>query len=335
MPRTVETMRAAFLEGAHTIEVRDAPVPEPAPGEVRLRVRYCGICGSDLSLYKTGALAGPNVVLGHEISAVVDVDPEGRWEPGTRVTPFPARGCGKCLWCREGHPRYCVEPPFETWGGFAEFAVYPSSGLLPIPSKLDDRLAAVAEPFGVALRGVEIAEPKPGDLTYVSGLGSIGLLTVGALVAAGCRVVGADPRPDRRALGLELGCEATFDNTKEDPFGTTLAFDPHGPRAAFECSGVPDSLQQVIEACGYLGVIGILGIPMAPVFLLRMALKEQRAFSISGPSMDSMRQAQRLLVERPLIGRVVTDVVALEATDAAFAALESGEGGIKVLVQPG
>jgi threonine dehydrogenase-like Zn-dependent dehydrogenase len=327
-------MRAAFFEAAQTITVREVPMPEPGPGEVRLKVRYCGICGSDLTVYKTGALAGPDVVLGHEISAVVDLDPEERWAQGTRVAPFPSRGCGECMWCREGHPRYCVNPPYERWGGYAEFTVYPSENLIPIPDDLDDRAAAAAEPFGVALRAVGQASPPPGDLAYVSGLGPIGLFSVAGLVAEGCRVIGADPRPERRELGLELGCEQTFDPTAEDPVSRVQAFDPHGPRIAFECSGAPESLQQVFDACGYQGVVGILGVPMAPILLLRMFVKEQWAFSLSGPSRESMERALRLLGERPHIARVVTGTVPLEETARAFGRLTAGDGGVKVLVAP-
>jgi threonine dehydrogenase-like Zn-dependent dehydrogenase len=330
----VPRMRAAFFEAARTITVREVPIPEPGPGEVRLKVRYCGICGSDLSVYKTGALAGPEVVLGHEIAAVVDLDPEGRWPQGTRVAPFPSRGCGECMWCREGHPRYCENPPYERWGGFAEFAVYPSENLIPIPENLDDRAAAAAEPFGVALRAVDLASPAPGDVAYVSGLGPIGLFSVAGLVAEGCRVIGADPRAERRELGLELGCEQAFDPTSEDPVSRTLSFDPHGPRIAFECSGAPESLQQIFDACGYQGAVGILGVPMAPVLLLRMFVKEQRAFSLSGPSRDSMERALRLLGERPHIARVITGTVPLEETDQAFRRLAAGDGGVKVLVAP-
>ncbi len=327
-------MRAAFFEGAQTIRVREVPVPEPGPGEVRLKVRYCGICGSDLTVYKTGALAGPNVVLGHEISALVDHDPEGKWAHGIRVVPFPSRGCGECMWCREGHPRYCVNPPFERWGGFAEYATYPSGNLIPIGDDLDDTIAAAAEPFGVALRAVAMAAPKPGDFGYVSGLGPIGLFSVAGLVAEGCRVVGADPRRERRDLGLELGCEETFDPTAEDPVSQTLSLDPHGPRIAFECSGAPDSLQQVFDTCGYQGVVGILGVPMAPTLLLRMFVKEQRAFSLSGPSRESMERALGLLAKRPEIGKVITGTVPLDETDQAFRRLIAGNGGVKVLVAP-
>jgi len=329
------TMRAAFFDRARSMVVREVPVPMPGPDEVRLRVQYCGICGSDVSLYKTGALAGPDVVLGHEVSATVDLDPAGRLRPGSRVTPFPARGCGTCVFCRDGHWRFCLDPPAGVGGGFAEFTVYPARNLIPVPAGLDDRRAAAAEPLGVALRGVELAAPSPDDLAYVSGLGSIGLFTVAGLVQAGCRVVGADPNPDRRAAAEALGAEAAFDNAVHDPVATTLSFDPRGPRVAFECAGVPESLQDVFEVCGPLGVVGILGIPMAPVLLLRMTIKEQRAFSISGPSPDSMRRALDLLRERPEVGDVVTGTVPLEGLGTAMESLAEGRGGIKVLVDPG
>lgn len=331
------TMRAAFFEGYQRITVRDAPRPDPAPGEVRLKVRYSGICGSDVTCYKTGALAGPDVILGHEISAVVDLDPGGAWQPGTRITVFPSgTGCGECVWCREEKYRYCLNPPDrQPGGGFAEYTTVPARDLVAVPDQVDDLTAAAAEPLGVSLRAVELADPNPGDLAYVSGLGSVGLFAVSGLAAAGCRVVGADPREDRRHLGLELGCDEVFDPTAQDPVSITIALDPRGPRVAFECAGVPESLQQVFDACGPGGIVGILGIPMAPVFLLRMTLKEQRAFSIQGPTRHSMRRALDLMQERPELSKVITHIVPLEQADEAFARLVAGDGGVKVLLEPG
>jgi L-idonate 5-dehydrogenase len=335
--RAADSMRAAFFEALRTVAVRPAPLPEPGPGQVRLKVRYCGICGSDLSLYKTGVFSGPDVVLGHEVSAVVDVDPSGSWTRGTRVTAYPqGHGCGACVWCLEGKPRYCLNPPADTHGGgFAEYMVVSRDVLLPIPEDVDDRAAAVTEPLGVALRGVGLAGPHPGDLAYVSGLGPVGQFSVAGLAAAGCVVVGADPRADRREIALALGAEEVLDPKAEDPPGALRAIDPHGPRVAFECAGVPDSLQQIFDACGHGGMVGILGIPMAPVFLLRMTLKEQRAFSIQGPTIESMREALGLLRERPGIAAAITGTVPLEGANDAFAALADGGGGCKVLVEPG
>jgi threonine dehydrogenase-like Zn-dependent dehydrogenase len=330
-------MRAAFFEGPRTITVREGPAPEPGPGEVRLRVRYCGVCGSDVSLYKTGALAGPGVVLGHEISAAVDLDPSGRWPRGARVVVFPGRGCGRCVWCREGKFRYCLDPPDggTYGGGFAELVSVPSGQLVGVPDEVDDRAAALAEPLAVALRAVALAGAGSGDLAYVSGLGPIGLLAAVALREAGCRVVGADPREERRALGAHLGCQAVLDPSREDPVAATTALDPHGPRVVLECAGVPESLQQAIDVCGPGGVVGILGVPMGPVSLLRMMLRELRAFSIQGPSVEALEAALRLLPRRPELLQVVTDVVALAELPAALERLAGGDArSVKVLVAP-
>jgi len=328
-------MRAAFFEAANTITVREAPDPEPTPGNVRLKVAYCGICGSDLTVFKTGALAGPDVVLGHELSATVDLDPGGGWEPGTRVTVFPARGCGDCKWCRAGYPRYCLTPPYGEWGGYAEYTVFPANNLIRLPDALDDRVAALAEPLGVGLRAVALADPHEGDLAYVSGLGPIGLFTVAGLISAGCRVVGADPREDRCEIAMKLGVWEAFDPTARDPHTTLFAMDPRGPRVAFEASGAPDSLQKVVDSCGPGGVVGVLGVPMAPVFLLRMFVMELRAFSLAGPSRESMGRALQLLQERAEIAEVITGTVPLSGTEEAFRRLVAGDGGVKVLVQPG
>src|SRR2546426_8975801 len=186
-------MRAVFFDGVRSLTVREAELPEPGPGQVRVRVRACGICGSDLTVYKTGVLSGPGVILGHEVAGVVDLDPSGELDAGTRVAPFPRGiGCGECVWCAEGRFRYCVNPPPNRYGGgFAEYMVVDGADLLPIPKGVDGATAAVAEPLGVSLRGVALAAPQPGDLAYVQGLGPIGLFAVAGLTAAGCRVVGA------------------------------------------------------------------------------------------------------------------------------------------------
>jgi threonine dehydrogenase-like Zn-dependent dehydrogenase len=328
-------MRAAFFEGFRDINVRSTAIPEPRPGEVRIKVIYCAICGSDVSLFKTGMLAGPDQILGHEIVGVVDLDPSNRWPIDARVVAYPVRGCGRCLWCTEGEPRYCLEPP-GSWGGLAEYVCYPSQHLISVPDDLDDQSAALAEPLGVALRAVDLAAAKRGDLALVLGLGSLGCLSVAGLAAAGCRVIGADVRDDRRGLGLEVGCTDVFDPDAEDPFWKGLSFDPHGPRIVFECSGAPQALQQAINACGHGGVVGVLGIPFEPTVIIPavFSVKEQRAFSISGPSIESMRRALELLEERPQTAKIVTGTVALDDAPSAFAALAEGTGGVKVLVGP-
>jgi threonine dehydrogenase-like Zn-dependent dehydrogenase len=328
-------MRAAFFAGMGTMTVRDVDPGEPEPSDARIRVHYCGICGSDVSLFKTGILSGPDQVLGHEVSGVVEEDRTGRIEPGTRVVAWPARGCGRCVWCKDGHPRYCLEPP-EWRGAYAELWDVPAEYVIPVPDDLDDSMASLAEPLGVGLRAISLAGVRKGDLAYVSGLGAIGSLVVSGLLDRGARVIGADVREDRRKLGEDLGCEIVFDPTAEDPWWRTLAVDPHGPGFAFECSGAATAVQTAFNVCGHLGTVVLLGIPFEPAFFLSavMSVKEQRALSVSGPSMDSMREALELLRRRPQTARVVTGEVPLEATQQAMQDLVNGHGGVKVLVNP-
>lgn len=327
-------MRALFFPRAGRLEVRQVPVPQPAAGEALIRIRVCGICGSDLSVFETGALAGPDTVLGHEIVAEVVEDPTGTWSAGTRVVVYPPRGCGECYWCRRGEPRHCERPPGQRWGGFAEYATFPAAHLLAVPDSLADEAAVLADPLGVALRARAIASPEPGDVAYVNGLGAIGLCSVSALVAAGCVVVAGDPVEERRLHAARLGAEATLDPTREDVYDFTRRLHPAGARIAFECSGVPEGLQEIFDAGGPGATIGILGIPKAPVLLLRMTVREQRAFSIAGPTMDSMGEALAHVGATPELAEIVTGRVGLGDAQQAMGKLARATGGVKVLVDP-
>jgi threonine dehydrogenase-like Zn-dependent dehydrogenase len=328
-------MRAAFFEDAMTMTVRETDPPEPGPEDAVVRVHYCGICGSDLSLYKSGLLSGPDKVLGHEVSGAVEEDRSGRFEPGTRVVAWPARGCGECVWCKEDHPRYCLSPP-EWPGAYAEQWVIGSKYLIQVPDELADAPASLAEPLGVGLRAIDLAGVREGDLAYVSGLGGIGLLVVAGLVDRGARVIGADPRADRRELGEAFGCELAFDPTAEDPWWRTLAVDLHGPAFAFECSGAGTAVQTAFNVCGHGGTVALLGIPFEPAVFIPavMSVKDQRALAVSGPSMDSMRAALDLLQRRPDTARVITEEAPLDQIQRAIHDLAHGLDGVKTLVDP-
>jgi (R,R)-butanediol dehydrogenase/meso-butanediol dehydrogenase/diacetyl reductase len=328
-------MRAAVFEKYRTMTVREVPTPEPDEGEVRLAVRFCGICGSDLSLFKTGIMSGPDAVLGHEIAAVVET-PMGEWAAGDRVVPWPARGCGECAWCVRGKPRYCLAP-LDRYGGYAEHVTYPAENLVPIPEGMDDRTAALSEPLAVALRGVRLAEVGPEDVVYISGLGSIGLLAAVAALDAGARVVGGDPREDRRRRAVDLGCEDAFDPTEEDPFWRMFAHDPLGPRVSLECSGVPEAVQLAINTARHGGVVGLLGIPFEPTPIIPavLAVKELWAFSISGPEKEHIAGALDILGRRPEAAALATSAVPLEGVQEAMERLADGRGSdVKVLVEP-
>ncbi len=195
-------MKSLLIESARTAAVREVAVPEPEEGQVRLRVAYVGICGSDLHYFFDGAngafVVREPLVPGHELSGTVDLDPSGALAPGTPVTVHPARF---------GTPREGIEDAPHLWpggsylgsastwphtqGAASEYLIVESGMVRPLPTELPVRRAVLAEPLAVALHALGKAGPVEGLEVLVTGSGPIGLMAVAAATAAGR----ASPRP--------------------------------------------------------------------------------------------------------------------------------------------
>ena len=212
-------MKALAIHGSEDLRWEDRPLPEPAAGEVRLRVRYVGICGSDLHYHFHGK-NGEYAVLepltpGHELSAVVDLDPSGRLTPGTAVTVHPAR-YGASVPGLEDHPHLRPGGDYlgsaatvpHRQGAAAEYLIVEEHMIRVLPEGLPLERAALAEPLAVALHAVSLAGDLTGRRVLVIGAGPIGLLVVAGAVRAGASVVGASdlrPEPLERARALGAG----------------------------------------------------------------------------------------------------------------------------------
>src|SRR5690625_450044 len=206
-------MRAAFITAAEELEVREVPTPDPTRAEVRIRVNYVGVCGSDLHYFFDGA-NGPNVVTeplipGHEMSGTVDLDPSGTWAPGTPVTVHPARfGAPQQayldsphLWPGGSYLGSAATVP-HTQGALREYLVVDRAMVRPLPASLPLRRAALCEPLGVALHALNQGGSVEGKRVLVTGAGPIGLLTIAAAARGGAALVAATdvlPGPLRRA----------------------------------------------------------------------------------------------------------------------------------------
>jgi L-iditol 2-dehydrogenase len=161
-------MKALQLVAPSELAVVDLPQPEPAGGEVRLRVKVCGICGSDLhGMDGSSGRRIPPIVMGHEASGTVDAVGPGvtAWKPGDRVTFDSTVWCGECGYCREGRVNLCDSrqvvgvscAEFRRDGAFAEYVTIPQRILHRLPEGLSFEEAAFAEPVGVALHAVRRA----------------------------------------------------------------------------------------------------------------------------------------------------------------------------------
>jgi L-iditol 2-dehydrogenase len=201
------------LRDGGRLDVEELPRPRVGDGEILLRLRGCGLCGSDIA--KVAAPVKTPLVLGHElVGDVVEVGAAvDRFRVGERVVAAHHVPCGRCHYCRRGSPSMCrafkasnLDP-----GGFAEYVRVPAANVqhatFRIPAHVDDESASFVEPLACCLRAVRRAPVEPGDTVVVVGLGSIGCLFVQLARRAGARVVGVDPLPERADLAKRLGAD--------------------------------------------------------------------------------------------------------------------------------
>ncbi|MBN1933665.1 MAG: alcohol dehydrogenase catalytic domain-containing protein [Anaerolineae bacterium] len=208
-------MKASYYQGNKTLTVGDAPHVPPGPGEVRIDVAYCGICGTDLHIYQGHMDKRVKIpqIMGHEMSgtlAEIGQDVEG-WTVGERVVVRPLDPCGECPACRAGHGHICYRLKFlgvDTPGAFQGAWTVPAHTLHRIPADMPLDKAALIEPVAVACHDVRRGGVQAGEFAAVIGGGPIGMLV--ALVArqAGARVLISEINPYRLKLAAEMGFEA-------------------------------------------------------------------------------------------------------------------------------
>lgn len=280
------TMLAARWHGRGDVRVERVPIPTAGPGELLLRVDWCGICGTDVEEYRDGPtvipVGEPNritgqaapIVLGHEFAGtVVEVGPgvEG-FAPGDRVAPDICLFCGECHYCLRHEYALCA-----SWatiglhgdGGLAEFARVPARQCLPLPDSIGDDEAALIETTEVCVRAVRHGAVALGDSVAVVGDGAVGLVAIQVARAAGAsRVVLLGHRPARLEVGRRLGADAALDSN--DPgWRAALAdlTDGLGANVVIECGGGAGAIGDAIAAARKGGRVVLLAVTSAPLLV--------------------------------------------------------------------
>lgn len=208
-------MKASVYRGDGRLGAEEWPVPTIGPGELLLRLRGCGLCGSDIAKVSAPATRVPSV-FGHELVGDVVAAGAGVVDLGVgdRVVAAHHVPCGACHLCRRGSESMCAAFKASNLdpGGFAEFVRVPGANVrhatFRVPAHLTDETASFVEPLACCLRAVRRAGVGTDDTAVVVGLGSIGSLFVQLLRRAGATVIGADPIAARAALAVKLGAWA-------------------------------------------------------------------------------------------------------------------------------
>jgi threonine dehydrogenase-like Zn-dependent dehydrogenase len=331
-------MRAAVFKERGLIQVEEVPRPRPGPGQALLRVRFCGICGSDLRAYEAGR-AQAGAVMGHEMSGVIaELAPgvEG-WKVGDRVTPSPFKPCQTCASCLSGMQNLCRNtsvlgegPP----GGFAEYVVVDSAQMFPTPEGVTDEEGATAEPLGVGLRGVRLSGMRVGDSVLVTGAGPIGLMALQCAKAGGAsQAFVAEPSPVRAAIAEKLGGDVVLDPRSADVRREVRKATRVGANVVFECSGTAAGARTAISCVRAGGLVMILGIGESLDFSFgELARREIGVKGVMGYWEEFPMGIELMRQKRVRNLELISEAVPLDEVQNAFQQLLRERSKLKVLV---
>ncbi|RWR30891.1 2,3-butanediol dehydrogenase [Sinirhodobacter populi] len=349
-------MKAARWHNAKDIRVDDIPEPEVTAGKVKVRVKWTGICGSDLHEYLAGPIFVPvkaphpvsgdvaPIVMGHEFSGEVAEVGEGvtKVKVGDHVVIEPILACGECEACRHGKYNICEKLGFHglsgEGGGFAPYTVVGERWVHKMPEGLSFEQGALVEPAAVALHAVRISSLRAGGTAAVFGAGPIGLLLVEALKAAGAaQIVVVELSEQRGAKAKELGANVVINPKETDAAARLRELTDGGVDVAFEVTGVPMVLQQCIDATKFEGETMIVSIwekeaPFQPntVVLKERTLKGTIAYRDVFPAVMELMQRGFFPADKLVTKRIKLDDIVEEGFDA----LVREKTHIKILVQP-
>ena len=337
-------MRALEVTEERSLAQSELADPAPGAGEVVVEVAFCGICGSDLHMLPSPAIA-PGTVMGHEFSGRVAAigDAVEGWSEGDRVAVIPVDPCGECPNCAAGNEHLCVQAPLRGHGlggrpgAFAERVLAPATSLFRLPEGLSDEQGALVEPLAVGVHAVRLAGADPEAPACILGAGPIGVMTALAARAAGHqRLVVVEPGERRRERLESLGFESVpLDGVHE---AAVTALGGELPAVVWECAGHPEALGLGLELVAGAGTVVAVGVLEEPVPLnqLLLILKEARIQGAFAYRREDFAAAIELLESGGIPAEeLITEVASLDRAQELFDELRRpGTGQLKVLLRP-
>jgi L-iditol 2-dehydrogenase len=342
-------MRSVQLVAPRQLELHEMPEPRhPCSGEVLVRVRAVGICGTDMHWYSDGGIGSLRAVypqvLGHEPAGEIAALGPGTTDltAGQKVVIEPTITCGRCEFCRAGRHNNCVSAIFmsspQMPGLFRDYAVVPWANVIPVPEDMSFAQATLIEPVAVMLHVMELVQIQLGDTVAVLGAGPIGMLTaIMARIAGASRIFIADKVAHRVALAREIAADVAV-NTASESFYQAVMDQTRGRGAdvVFDAAAVPETIQSAIHVARMGGQLVLIGIPSVHdmrVDLLTAMAKELRIQTIKR-SNHNAHAAIALLESGRIPEKIVTHRLPFEKTPAAFEMLAAYADGVgKVVIE--
>lgn len=262
-------MRSAMFYGKHDMRIEEAPVPAVGEHDVLIRVKACGVCGTDVHIYegdKGAADVTPPTILGHEFSGVVERvgSQVTEFVPGDRVCIDPNHPCGCCEPCRDGINHYCEHMTgYGTTvdGGFAELCAVDAQQVYKLGDNTTFEQGAMTEPVACCLHGIDMCNVRPGSSVVVIGGGMIGLLMMQlARLAGASKVALLEPVEAKRTVAEQLGADIAIDSIAEDPAARLAEAGFGNIDVVIECVGKPVTIEQAIALAGHKATVMMFGL---------------------------------------------------------------------------
>ncbi|MFO7952526.1 MAG: alcohol dehydrogenase catalytic domain-containing protein [Bacillota bacterium] len=332
-------MKAAVITGPGSLEVVEKPTPKPGYREVLIKVKYCGICGSDLHAYDTGFLP-VDLTIGHEFSGIIAETGPGCNDltPGDRVTGNNLISCGKCPDCLRGKANYCREMlrlGITGQGAMAEYILMPAEEVFKLPGHLPLEHAALAEPLSVGLHAFSKAGPEQVNNVLIIGAGTIGLVMVALMrYFAASNIIVIEPKPERLAVAESLGANFLINPEEENSQQKIDQITGKvGAELVFECAGLPATIQEACSLAGKGSQVVVLGICYEPVEVnfLSLITREINVKPAFGKMHAEFKEAVRLIGEGKLdLLPLISGVIPFSSVTEGF--ISSSRDKIKILV---
>ena len=338
-------MKAAVFYGKGDIRVEhDYPMPEVGSQQVLLRVKACGVCGTDVHIH-AGAQGAtkcePPVVLGHEFAGEVVAVGSAvtRIKVGDHVTVNPNISCEACDQCRRGNVHFCdtmTATGVNHDGGFAEYCVVLEKQAHVIPKDVSFEEAAMCEPVACCLHGIDLSQIKCGDTVMIIGGGTIGMIMLQlAQMSGAVRCVLLDVNENRYELAKKLGAELTLNPAKDN---VPAELKKHGfddIRVVIECAGRPESVMNAIEYAGKAATVMIFSLTepdCAIPYLPFAAFKKELTIKTSFVNPNTQGRAAQIITSGRLnLKDLISERIPLDEIGEAF---KPGPRNGKIVILP-
>jgi len=347
-------MRAAVYRGPNQLAAESMPVPALSDGEILVRVRACGVCGTDIKKIQHGLVPPPRI-FGHETAGEVVMTGAAvtRFSPGDRVAIYHHIPCRRCFFCErklysqcEHYRRTGTTAGFEpAGGGFAQYVRVMDwiveQGTVPIPEDVSFEEASFLEPLNTCLKALETARLESGETIVILGQGPVGLLMMQAAVCAGAHVIGLDFMHTRLAVARELGAGHALD-PRTDDVASVLGKITEGRGADLVIVATADpkavSTAQVLVRRGGRVLLFAQTVPgeMIPVDASRICVEEKQLIGSYSASVELQEEAAQLIFSRKVnVHRLITHRFGLDSLPQGIhLASHPTEDSLKVMINP-